>query len=71
MVKKYRIEGLDCAACATKLESKLKKIKGVNNLYINFMFQKITIDANDTIFDNVLELVKKEASNFEDGVIIK
>ena len=39
----YKIQNLDCAACALKLEDKIKKVSGVNNCSINFIMQKMTI----------------------------
>ena len=63
----YKIQNLDCAACALKLEDKIKKVGGVNNCSINFIMQKMTIDFSD---NNTLDEVKKVCDKFEDGVKI-
>ncbi len=70
MIKKFKIEGLDCANCARELEDKLNKINGMNKCKISFIMEKITLDVNDEIFNKVLAEAKKIAKNFEDGVVI-
>lgn len=64
MKKSYKIE-VDCANCANKIEEKLKKIPGINDVSINFMAQKMIIDINDDIFDKTLEVVIKTAKKVE------
>ena len=36
MILNYLFEGIDCIACASKLEDKIKKINGVNSININY-----------------------------------
>ena len=55
MKKTYRIEGLDCANCAAKIESMISKLDGVNSCTINFITGKIIIDADDEKFETVLK----------------
>ena len=55
MKKKYRITGIDCANCAAKMEDAIKKIPGVNDASVSFMMQKLTIDADDEKFDEVMQ----------------
>ena len=60
MKKRYKFE-VDCANCAAKVEAAVKKIDGVNDASVNFMAQKMTIDADDARFDEILkEVVKKK-----------
>lgn len=70
MVKKFKIEGIDCANCARELEETLNKIKGMNKCKISFIMEKISIDADDEVFVSVLNEAKRIAKNFEDGVVI-
>ena len=37
MKKKFKMEELDCANCAAKMEAAIKKIEGVNEVSINFL----------------------------------
>ena len=55
MKKKFKMENLDCANCAAKMENLINKIEGVNEATISFMTQKLTIDADDDRFDEIME----------------
>ena len=57
MQKSYRLNGLDCANCAAKLENKIKKVDGVKDAAINFFSSKMTLCFDDE--DAVLKTVKK------------
>jgi copper chaperone CopZ len=63
MKKTFKLIDLDCANCAAKMEEAIKKIDGVQNATVSFMTQKLTLEAEDSIFDNVVkktvECVKK------------
>ena len=54
MKKKFKMENLDCANCAAKMEAQIKKIPGVKDANMNFMTQKLTLDAEDGRFDEIL-----------------
>ncbi|MBO4539822.1 MAG: cation transporter [Clostridia bacterium] len=60
MKKVFKMEDLDCANCARKMEDGIKKIEGVKDAKVNFIMQKFTLEADDDKFDAVL----KEAVNF-------
>ena len=47
MKKSYKLQDLDCANCAAKMETAINKIDGVNKATVSFMTQKLTIDAAD------------------------
>ena len=56
MIKKiYNISGFDCANCAAKMEDAIRKIDGVTDASVSFMTQKMMIEADDEVFDKVLE----------------
>ena len=55
MKKTFELEDLDCANCAAKMEEAIKNIEGVNDASVSFMTQKMMIDADDSVFDSVLE----------------
>ena len=54
MKKTYKIE-VDCAACALKMEDAAKKVEGVTDATVSFMMQKLTLDADDDRFDEILK----------------
>ena len=55
MKKKFKLQDLDCAHCAAKREEAIKKIDGVNDASVSFMMQKMTIDADDERFDEIVK----------------
>lgn len=57
MKKTFKLEDLDCANCAAKMENNIKKIEGVNNASVNFMTQKMTIDAIDDRFEDIMKKI--------------
>ena len=57
--KNYKLKDLDCAHCAAKMETAIKKIKGVNDATISFMTQKLTVDAEDEKFDSIMQEIVK------------
>lgn len=71
MKKTFKMENLDCANCATKMETAIKKIDGVNDCSISFMTQKISIDAEDDKFDEVLTAAQKAVTKVDRGTLIK
>ena len=50
MKKTFMLEDLDCAHCAAKMEDAINKLEGVNKATVNFLAQKMTVDAVDDRF---------------------
>ena len=57
MKKKFKLTDLDCANCAAKMEDAIKKLDGVTDASVSFMMQKMTIDADDARFDEIMKEV--------------
>ena len=55
MRKTFELENLECANCAAKMEDAIKKIDGVTDASVSFMTQKMMIEADDAVFDKVVE----------------
>lgn len=55
MKKSFKIEDLDCAHCAAKIEDEIRKLDGVNSVSVNFLAQKLVLDADEAKFDAVLK----------------
>ena len=66
MTKTYKIE-VDCAACALKCQEAIKKVEGIDDCNVNFMTQKMTIDANDPdgLLKKALKAARKVEPDFE------
>lgn len=57
---KYILEGLDCANCAKKIEDKISKIDGYNNVNVNFSTSKLTFKSdNENVKKEIIQIVKK------------
>ncbi|MCD8039257.1 MAG: cation transporter [Lachnospiraceae bacterium] len=65
MKKKFKLEDLDCAHCAAKMEEAIKKINGVNDASVNFLAQKMTVDAADERFDAIMEEIRAVCAKVE------
>ena len=65
MKKKFKLEDLDCANCAAKMEESIKKIDGVNDAVVSFMTQKMTVDADDARFDEIMDEVVSVCAKVE------
>ena len=65
MKKIFKLEDLDCANCAAKMETAIAKVDGVESVSVNFFTQKLTLEAAAGDFDEVLKKVVKTAKKVE------
>ncbi len=65
MKKIYKLEELDCANCAAKMEAAIAKIDGVESANISFMTQKLTICADENNFDSIMKKAAKVVKKIE------
>lgn len=65
MKKVFRLEDLDCANCAMKMEDAIRKIDGVEEVSISFMQQKMTLSAEEQAFDDILKKAVKACRKIE------
>ncbi|MBR6880837.1 MAG: cation transporter [Clostridiales bacterium] len=65
MKKVFELEDLDCANCAAKMQDAIAKIEGVDSVSVNFLSQKMTLEAADDIFDAVLKKAVKTIKKVE------
>ena len=70
MKKKFKLIDVDCANCAAKMEDAIKKLDGVNDASVSFMMQKMTIDADDARFDEIMKEVVEVCKKVEPDCII-
>lgn len=62
MKKKFKLENLDCAHCAQKMEDEINKLEGVK-ASISFMAQKLTLEAEDDVFNEKVEQAQNAMAN--------
>lgn len=70
MKKRFKLTDLDCANCAAKMEEAIKKINGVNDATVSFMAQKMTVDADDARFDDIMKEIVAVCKKVEPDCII-
>ena len=70
MKKKFKLTDLDWANCAAKMEDAIKKLDGVNDASVSFMMQKMTIDADDARFDEIMKEVVEVCKKVEPDCVI-
>ena len=71
MKKKFKLQDLDCANCAAKVEEAIKKIEGVSDATVSFMTQKMTIEADDSRFDEIMKEVVSVCRKVEPDCVIQ
>ena len=64
MKKTYKIE-VDCANCANLMEEAAGKTEGVEKAAVNFMTQKMTLEAEDESFEAILDEACKVIAKVE------
>lgn len=62
-----KICGHDCANCARELEEEISKIKGAENVSVDFMAQKVRVDCDG----ETLEKVKDCCNRFEEVKVVE
>ena len=70
MKKIFKMENLECAHCAAKMENAIAKLEGVLLVSVNFMMRKLTIEASDDKFDEVLAQAVKICQKIEPDCVI-
>lgn len=71
MKKRYKLTDLDCAVCAAKMEDAIRMIDGVSGASVNFLQQKMTIEAEDARFDEIMAQVVKACKRVEPDCVIE
>jgi copper chaperone CopZ len=70
MKKTFKLTDLDCANCAAKMEAGIRKLDGVNSATVSFMTQKLTLEAEDDRFDEIVKQMVKLCKKIEPDCVI-
>ena len=65
MKKKYKLNEIDCANCAMKLEEAVKAVDGVTSAKVNYMMQKLTFEAEEGQIEQVEKAVLEVCHKLE------
>lgn len=66
---KYKLEGLDCANCAKKIEDKIATTEGYENVVVNFSTSKLSFQTTKEE-KKITEEIKKIVNSLEPEVIV-
>ena len=64
MKKTFKIQ-VDCADCASNIEEAASRIEGVDSVIINFMTQKLKVEADGTCFDSIVDEIQRVGARIE------
>lgn len=70
MKKAFKLQELDCANCAAKMENDINKLDGVNKATISFMTRKLVLDADSERFDDLIAQAQGICSKYEPDCVI-
>ncbi|MBE6631254.1 MAG: heavy metal translocating P-type ATPase, partial [Ruminococcaceae bacterium] len=65
MRRSFDIRGLDCANCAAKIEKAAKNIPGADHVSLDFVRRRLTLEADEAVFDRVLSDIMEKAADIE------
>lgn len=65
MKRRFKLVDLDCANCAAKMEDAIKKVDGVKDATVSFVMQKMTVEADDARFDDIMKEIVKVCKRVE------
>lgn len=65
MKKVYKLEDLGCANCASKMEREISKLHGVNSASVNFITQKLTLEADEDLSEETVNAIQKIIKKIE------
>lgn len=71
MKKTIKLIDLDCGHCADKIQNAVQKIDGVTSVSVNFLGQKMVLEAPDDRFDAILNEAKALIKKIEPDVTVK
>ena len=70
MKKKFKVEGIDCPNCAAKIEKMVGELEGITSSKINFMAEKLTVEAEESVLEGLLEAVTKTVKVVEPEAVV-
>lgn len=70
MKKVFKLDELDCANCAAKMENAINKLDGVEKATINFMMKKLTIVADESVMDKIVDEAQRAIKKIEPDCVI-
>ena len=70
MKVRFRIDGLNCASCASKIEYAIQCTEGIESASLNFTKMTLTVES-DMTQDMILSLIQPIADRIEPGTVFR
>ena len=62
----FKIKNIDCPVCAGKIETRIQKIKGINEASLNFISESLFVEADDELtLEELTKSILKAARKVE------
>ena len=71
MKKAFKLSELDCGHCAQEIEDAVAKLDGVTKVRVNFMSQRMTLEADDARFDEILGEIRRIIKTIEPDAVFE
>ena len=68
---KAKLHDLCCANCAAKIEEKISALDGVESVTVNFILEKMILNADENKIDDIKSQVEKIVRKIEPDVEIE
>ena len=65
MTKSFRLTDIDCPVCAGKVQDGIAEIEGVISARVDFLAQKLTIEADEADFPKIMKKALKAVHKVE------
>ena len=65
MKKIYKMQNVDCAHCAMKMQNEIAKIEGVTSASLNFLTQRLTLEFDESKGAEILEQARKACKKID------
>ena len=70
MKVKVKLQGLCCANCAAKIEEKVSRLEGVDSAVVNFLTEKMILNADEMALDTIKGQIETIVHKIEPDVEI-
>jgi len=71
MKKVFRINGLECANCAAKIEERVGRLDGVSQSSVSFVTTKMVIEGDEAKMNGIVEAARKIVKKLEPDAVME
>ena len=66
----FRLEDLDCAHCAAKIEKEVSRLDGVQSASVSFLAQKLTVECDENVKNEIFTKAKAICKRIEPDCVL-